>query len=159
MAIIILRRPASAHLLFPSNLRTDIPSRRLHLFVYLFLVPGIYFENDTNACLLLVLSSNIQNGKEHISWPFAWGYKWLCDISSLQRSVLWSVSSALSWLYQIVSFKVQYLAHKLPKVPKAKWADVSNCLGGRVCVRAGEIGKHKKEGMARELKEEVKPIW
>lgn len=68
-----------------------------------------------------------------------------CDSSSLQKSVLWSVSSALSWLYQIVPSEVQYLAHKLPKVPRANWADVSNCLGGRLCVRVAEIEKQKKK--------------
>lgn len=48
------------------------------------------------------------------------GYKGLCDISSVQRSVLWSVSSALSRLHQTVSSKAQYLAHKLPQVSQGK---------------------------------------
>lgn len=39
-------------------------------------------------------------------------------------------SCALSRLQQIVPSKESYLAHKLPKVPKAEWADIGNCLGG-----------------------------
>lgn len=49
-----------------------------------------------------------------------------------------SAFSALPRLYQIVSSKVSYLAHKLQKVPKAKLADsvivYSKWLGVCMCL-------------------------
>lgn len=49
-----------------------------------------------------------------------------------------SAFSALPQLYQIVSSKVLYLAHKLQKVPKAKLADsvivYSKWLGVCMCL-------------------------
>lgn len=63
-----------------------------------------------------------------------------------------SAFSALPRLYQIVSSKVLYLAHKLQKVPKAKLADsiivYSKWLGVYVFVklekRKGGDGKGRK---------------
>lgn len=135
--------------------RTNSITSTISFFIYLFIFNA--FKKKHKCVPLLMLFSNIPNGKEHIRWPFASGYTELCDNSSLQRSVLWSVSSALSWLYQIVSSEVQYLAHKLPKVPRANWADVSNCLGGWLCRRVAEIEKQKK-GDGKRVKGGVKPI-
>lgn len=62
-------------------------------------------------------------------------------IESLMKSALCEVLSAFSALprlYQIVSSKVLYLAHKLQKVPKAKLADsvivYSKWLGVCMCL-------------------------
>lgn len=72
--------------------------------------------------------------------------------------------------FMTASPKVRYLAHKLLKVPRAKWADVCNCLGGRVCACVCKTGREKRRRWQREEEEEeeekllgiqrtVSPVW
>lgn len=60
------------------------------------------------------------------------------EICTMWSTVFMSAFSALPRLYQIVSSKVLYLAHKLQKVPKAKLADsvivYSKWLGVCMCL-------------------------
>lgn len=71
-----------------------------------------------------------------------------------------SAFSALPRLYQIVSSKVLYLAHKLQKVPKAKLADsvivYSKWLGVCICL---QNWKREKEEMAKGEKGKLIRRW
>lgn len=109
--------------------------------------------NDTKSCLYCCSRAIFINEKGH-KLSIYLKVKAFCDTSTSWGGILQSAFSALSWLYQIVSTQVQYLAHKLPKVPPAKWADVCNCLGSRVCVCVCNIGNEKKRTRQRKEDEE-----
>lgn len=112
---------------------------------------------------LLLLKSNIHKWKKHeltiyleeeglaISTPRGWAFY---DLLLHDHTKLFLLKCGI-WLINC------------QKLPQAKWADVCNCLGGRVCVCVCKIGKEKKRKWQMKEEEEsllgsgrkVSPVW